>query len=453
MRLIRMIAAAGAVGLCLSGAAQAQGRGGQGGAAADLPECGVMPDGTERLDCSCDAGFETGAIWGGAPFYTADSDICTAALHAGIVSQQAGGAVTAARAPGQAAYPGSSANGVTSGEWGSYDSSIKLAGYGAAQGGAVFDLGACAPLPADIDEAICACTPGEGGGGSVWGSNPYTADSDICTAAIHAGVIGTDGGKLVLRRAPGQAEYGGSEAHGVTTGSWGSYDESIAIAAVPRGGKTGGARPALADAPACDAVPEDGAPVICGCTEGFARGPIWGSGPYTGDSDICTAALHAGAIGAAGGLIELRRFAGQPAYEGSDRNGITARDWGSYPVSFDVAPYGTAAEAGGSAGAPKGGAEIADGGACTVMPDGVAALRCTCTGDAPRGPVWGSGPYTADSDICTAARHAGVIDAFGGAVRVLRIRGLDSYAGTAAGGVTTDGWADAYDSSIVFDRN
>lgn len=442
--------------LAAAGPAAAQERGGQGGAAPDLARCGEMPSGADSHDCACPADFALGNIWGSGPLYTADSDICTAALHSGVIGRQ-GGLLSVARAPGQPGYAGSDRNGVVSRDWGAFDSSIKMTGYAVGGDTSVFDMGACAPLPADLQEAICACEPGANSGGSIWGSNPYTADSDICIAAIHAGVIGAEGGTLVLRRRPGQSDYPGSTAHGITSSDWGSYDESIYLAAVARGGKETGARLSMADTPACGALPEDGLPAACACAPDLAAGPVWGSGPYTGDSDICTAARHSGAIGAGGGLIEVTRLPGQSDYPGSTENGVQTEPWGSYEVSFDVAPLGTGG-GGGNAGATgktveAGGADAVAGGACTVMPEGVDILECSCGRSPARGDVWGVGPYTSDSDICTAARHAGVIRAFGGDVRVLRIRGLGAYAGGAGNGITTQEWNEAYDSSITFDMN
>jgi hypothetical protein len=55
---------------------------------------------------------------------------------------------------------------------------------------------------------------------------------------------------------------------------------------------------------------------------------VTGSGPYTDDSSICTAAVHTGAIRAKDGgkvLIEIRP--GQSAYAGSERNYLRSADY------------------------------------------------------------------------------------------------------------------------------
>ena len=72
-----------------------------------------------------------------------------------------------------------------------------------------------------------SCTCAAGRSGSVWGAGPYTADSDVCAAARHAGVIGADGGPVTALAVPGLSAYSASSANGITTGSWGGYDRSM----------------------------------------------------------------------------------------------------------------------------------------------------------------------------------------------------------------------------------
>lgn len=64
--------------------------------------------------------------------------------------------------------------------------------------------------------------------GSVWGTAIYTDDSSVCSAAVHAGLIETDdGGTVVIEIAPGEDEYEGSEANGVTSQSYGEWGGSF----------------------------------------------------------------------------------------------------------------------------------------------------------------------------------------------------------------------------------
>jgi hypothetical protein len=62
--------------------------------------------------------------------------------------------------------------------------------------------------------------------------------------------------------------------------------------------------------------------------------PVWGSGPYTADSSVCSAARHAGRVPAEGGVITAIVVEGQPRYPASERHGVQTNAWGAYPRSF-----------------------------------------------------------------------------------------------------------------------
>ena len=190
---------------------------------------------------------------------------------------------------------------------------------------------------------------------------------------------------------------------------------------------------------ACGSYPLDQERYVCTCAADAGGGTAWGSGPYTADSDLCAAARHAGVIGAEGGAIEALRGPGQEQFPGSEMNGIATRDWAAYPDSVSFNPKGPRAS------------ETGDVAMCGAFPGGAVEHTCACDGDE-NGSVWGSGPYTSDSDICTAARHATMIDERGGVVTVIGIQGLESYTGSAFGGVTTRDWG-SYGESFVFNWN
>lgn len=192
------------------------------------------------------------------------------------------------------------------------------------------------------------------------------------------------------------------------------------------------ALPAHAQTTACGAFPAGAAAHNCSCT-GTESGSVWGSGPYTSDSNICVAARHAGMIGASGGQVEVFAAPGQAAYTGTMANGVQSANWGSYGSSFEF---------------KRGSVGLAP---CTSYPGGPGPYACACTGTE-SGSVWGSGPYTADSNLCTAARHAGVVGATGGEITVLGFGGLERYTGSAANGVQTSNWG-SYGASVIFNRN
>jgi|GEM_PF-1883164 len=71
------------------------------------------------------------------------------------------------------------------------------------------------------------CPPG-GTAGTVWGSDPYTADSSICTAAVHAGKITLDtGGVVTIEFTAGRQTYGATTRNGITTYNYGQYPHSM----------------------------------------------------------------------------------------------------------------------------------------------------------------------------------------------------------------------------------
>jgi hypothetical protein len=69
--------------------------------------------------------------------------------------------------------------------------------------------------------------------GQVWGSDVYTDDSHLATAAVHAGLVKSGGTAVVkLTVLPGQGSYTGSTANDVTTEGWDQWDGSFKLEAV-----------------------------------------------------------------------------------------------------------------------------------------------------------------------------------------------------------------------------
>ncbi|MBL4813518.1 MAG: hypothetical protein JKX69_14455 [Rhodobacteraceae bacterium] len=193
--------------------------------------------------------------------------------------------------------------------------------------------------------------------------------------------------------------------------------------------------------PNCEAYPTGESVYACLCPTGDGAGSVWGSGPFTGDSNICAAALHAGVISTSGGAVLALAAGAQEGFVGSEANGVTSRGWGAYGNSFGFNPKG-----------PRSVAQVDTGvAACAGLPSASDGVTCSCTG-AESGGIWGADPFTADSDLCTAARFAGYIGEAGGVITVLRIAGLESYLGTESNGITSNDWG-SYGDSITFDWN
>src|SRR5260221_202315 len=113
--------------------------------------------------------------------------------------------------------------------------------------------------------------PANGSRGRVWGTDVYTDDSSVCTAAVHKGLITT---------------------------------------ATGFGGRNGSRYSSL-------------------CPSGGLLGPVWGTNIYTDDSSVCTAAVQVGLVTTGGGgtvTIEIRP--GQSSYASFAHNGVTTRSFG-----------------------------------------------------------------------------------------------------------------------------
>lgn len=214
------------------------------------------------------------------------------------------------------------------------------------------------------------------------------------------------------------------------------------------------APPALADQCPYDAqgvVAGDGEALVCACPANDSAGPVYGTGRYTRDSKICTAALHAGAITPAGGDVQVYLGGECADFKSSTQNGVTSSNWTAYPgtfaFSFPMPACGLASTmappADGVTWCPENASGIA-----STPPEG---LTCACAaGVHLGGAVYGSNRYTDDSKICTAAVHAGVLDAAaGGNVTLFLGEGCAAYEGTVAHGVTSNAWS-TYPRSFGF---
>lgn len=73
------------------------------------------------------------------------------------------------------------------------------------------------------------CPPG-GTFWTVWGSNPYTSDSGVCTAGVHAGAITREaGGRVLIEMRPGQDRYAARSQNGVSSNTYGSWGNSFVV--------------------------------------------------------------------------------------------------------------------------------------------------------------------------------------------------------------------------------
>ncbi|XHF22388.1 LCCL domain-containing protein [Corallococcus interemptor] len=163
-------------------------------------------------------------MWG-TDLYTDDSNVCVAAVHAGAIST-AGGTVVITIQPGQSSYAGTTRNGVTTYSYGAWGGSFSVSGL-------TPPLSACSSYNfvsyrgQNGTSVRCGCGPVSGG--TVWGTDLYTDDSNACAAAVHAGVIPASGGNVSVTIQPGQSSYTGTTRNGITTYSYGAWGGSFSL--------------------------------------------------------------------------------------------------------------------------------------------------------------------------------------------------------------------------------
>ena len=190
----------------------------------------------------------------------------------------------------------------------------------------------------DGETLTLTCSPG-GAAHSVWGSDIYTSDSSICTAAVHSGLITyQQGGTVTIELRSGRDIYGCSERNGVTTSAYGPYQHSFVF-------KTPNTDAVVRDAEEQTSVLwntsagmvrfDSGKTYKFKCPAAGKESSVWGTDTYTVDSSICTAAVHSGKFALeTGGPVTIELRPGESAYKGSTRNGITTNDYGPYGSSF-----------------------------------------------------------------------------------------------------------------------
>ncbi|MET0403858.1 MAG: RICIN domain-containing protein, partial [Cystobacter sp.] len=80
-------------------------------------------------------------------------------------------------------------------------------------------------------QVSCRCA--QVGGGSVWGTDTYTDDSNVCAAAVYGGIIPANfssGGEAVkVTIQAGQPSYAAGTRRGITAKSYGSWPGSFSV--------------------------------------------------------------------------------------------------------------------------------------------------------------------------------------------------------------------------------
>lgn len=84
---------------------------------------------TAVVACPSNCSDASGRVWG-TDIYTDDSSVCLAAIHAGVIKSSTGGAFTIEWLLGQESYIGTTANGITTSEYGAWGGSFVVKALG-----------------------------------------------------------------------------------------------------------------------------------------------------------------------------------------------------------------------------------------------------------------------------------------------------------------------------------
>ncbi len=174
--------------------------------------------------------------------------------------------------------------------------------------------------------------------GSIWGTDVYTDDSSLATAAVHAGVL-LEGqtGVVKVTIITGLSSYDGSTQNGVTSMDYGDWYGSYKVEGVTKTDQTSITVSAFPDPGNLTAYRgQDISPMLFQVT-GSTQGSVWGTDVYTDDSSLATAAVHAGVLAEGeNGVVIVTILPGRSGYTGSTRNGVTTYDYGSWHGSYSV---------------------------------------------------------------------------------------------------------------------
>ena len=184
---------------------------------------------------------------------------------------------------------------------------------------------------------ICPPAPAGQSFEGLYGTDAYPSDSSLCIAALHAGQITKEGGRVTVQLNPGESAYTASTRNGVPSSdrpetarsitfidaSASAADDKTRLANIPlitwetRFTRTGFAHRHLVGQRftfRCPPAPHD-----------LRSRIVYGTDSYDFSSIICLAALHAGKITKDGGIVTVQMDAGVPELVGSIRNGVETK--------------------------------------------------------------------------------------------------------------------------------
>jgi hypothetical protein len=175
------------------------------------------------------------------------------------------------------------------------------------------------------------------------------------------------------------------------------------------------------------------------CPAGGTPAAIFGLGVYADTSSVCSAAVHWGELTlSGGGTVTIMMQAGAPSYTPAEANGVTSAGLTNAIGASFVFVQENEQSGPWSRGAVVYRRFIGKTFDYECPPNGTPSL------------IWGSGRYTDDSSVCTAAVHSGLITFDrGGTVTIKIRRGIRGYVGSVQNHVVSSSWA-VSSGSFVF---
>ena len=167
----------------------------------------------------------------GTTYYTDDSSVCKAAVHAGVIKDDNGGDMILIIANGEESYQSSYQNGIQAAAHGSNPRSITFKNAPQITRIDCYEIGGSSRFAGPIGTkftVFCerSCSKKEN---NVFGDQTYTDDSSICQSAIHAGLLTDKGGEIQFILEQGRQLYSGSTKNGIKSQRRGTYLRSFRI--------------------------------------------------------------------------------------------------------------------------------------------------------------------------------------------------------------------------------
>ncbi len=167
---------------------------------------------------------------------------------------------------------------------------------------------------------------------NIFGTVVYTTSSPICKSAIHSGILKKKGGIIMIRIVQGMKYYMGSTQFGIESSGISGSDFAYTIENAPSiltiSCKETSTNPVFSG--------PLGKKFLVKCPGDCSKisHNVYGNTIYSGDSSICQAAIHAGAINDHGGEVSFVIVKGEKQYNGKRSFGIESKDRENYVKSF-----------------------------------------------------------------------------------------------------------------------